>query len=72
MEYLASKGIATLIHYPTPIHLQYVYKTLGYEKGSFPNAERVSDEIVSLPLYPSLAEEEVKYVCDCIRGFYGV
>jgi dTDP-4-amino-4,6-dideoxygalactose transaminase len=72
MEYLASKGIATLIHYPTPIHLQDVYKSLGYEKGSFPNAERVSDEIVSLPLYPSLAEEEVKYVCDCIRGFYGV
>ena len=71
MKHLASKDIAALIHYPTPIHLQEAYSSLGYGKGSFPNAERVAGEIVSLPLYPSLTEEEVKYVCECIREFYG-
>jgi len=72
MDYLAKRDIATLIHYPTPIHLQKVYSPLGYGKGSFPNAEIVAGEIVSLPLYPSLTEEEVNYVCESIRGFYGV
>jgi dTDP-4-amino-4,6-dideoxygalactose transaminase len=72
MDYLAKRDITTLIHYPTPIHLQKVYSPLGYGKGSFPNAEIVAGEIVSLPLYPSLTEEEVNYVCESIRGFYGV
>jgi dTDP-4-amino-4,6-dideoxygalactose transaminase len=70
MKHLARKGITALIHYPTPIHLQEVYRFLGYEKGSFPKAETVVAEIVSLPLYPSLTEEEVHYVCKCIREFY--
>jgi len=70
MEHLAHRGVTTLIHYPTPIHLQEAYWPLGYGRGSFPNAETVAAEIVSLPLYPSLTEEEVGYVCECIRGFY--
>jgi dTDP-4-amino-4,6-dideoxygalactose transaminase len=70
MKYLTHKGINTLIHYPTPIHLQGAYRSLGYGKDSFPNAEAVANEIVSLPLYPSLTEEEVQYVCEGIRGFY--
>jgi dTDP-4-amino-4,6-dideoxygalactose transaminase len=69
MKYLTQKGITTLIHYPTPIHLQGAYRSLGYEKDSFPNAEAVADEIVSLPLYPSLTEEEVQYVSEGIRRF---
>jgi dTDP-4-amino-4,6-dideoxygalactose transaminase len=72
MKYLAGKDITTLVHYPTPIHLQKAYSSLGYGKGSFPNAEEVADEIVSLPLYPSLTEEEVGYVCTCIRKFFGI
>jgi len=72
MKYLFHKGITTLIHYPIPIHLQKTYQTLGYKKGSFPRAEAVVSEIVSLPLYPSLTEEEVQYVCEGIRQFYGV
>lgn len=70
MKYLTHKGITTLIHYPTPIHLQGAYRSLGYGRDSFPNAEAVADEIVSLPLYPSLTEKEVQYVCEGIRGFY--
>jgi dTDP-4-amino-4,6-dideoxygalactose transaminase len=72
MRYLADKHITTLVHYPTPIHLQEAYSYLGLGKGSFPNAEEVVDEIVSLPLYPSLREEEVWYVCKHIREFYGI
>lgn len=71
MNYLTQKGVSTLIHYPTPIHLQEVYKSLAYTKGSFPKAEKVSSEIISLPLYPSLTQREVRYVCESIREFYG-
>jgi len=70
MKYLADKGVTTLIHYPTPIHLQGAYRFLGYERGSFPEAETAAEEIISLPMYPSLTEEEVGYVCDAIRTFY--
>ncbi|MBA4418037.1 MAG: transcriptional regulator [Syntrophus sp. (in: bacteria)] len=69
--YLAEKGITALIHYPTPIHLQKVYEHLGYKAGSFPIAEKAAQEILSLPMYPSLREDEVLYVCDAIRAFYG-
>ena len=70
MRYLTDKNITTLIHYPTPIHLQKAYSSLGYGPGSFPKAEGVAKEIVSLPLYPSLTEEEVGYVCESIQEFY--
>ncbi len=70
-NYLAERGVTALIHYPTPIHLQEVYGHLGYHKGSFPEAEKAAQEILSLPMYPSLTEEEVLYVCDGIRAFHG-
>jgi dTDP-4-amino-4,6-dideoxygalactose transaminase len=68
--YLAERGVSTLVHYPTPIHLQKVYEHLGYKAGAFPVAERMSEEILSLPLYPALRDEEVLYVCETIRAFY--
>ena len=71
MSHLSRNNITTLIHYPTPIHLQEAYRSLGYGRGSFPMAEMVSGQIVSLPLYPSLTEGEVRYVCESIREFYG-
>ncbi|HVN98358.1 MAG TPA: DegT/DnrJ/EryC1/StrS family aminotransferase [Syntrophorhabdaceae bacterium] len=69
--YLNDRGISTLIHYPTPIHLQKVYQSLGYEAGSFPNAELAAQEVVSLPMYPSLTQDEIAYVSECVRKFYG-
>ncbi len=69
--YLNERGVSTLIHYPTPVHLQKVYAHLGYGKGSFPNAELIGGEIISLPMYPTLREDEVLYVSQCIRKFYG-
>ena len=51
---LARAGIATQIHYPTPLHLQRAYAGLGYREGDFPIAEMVTSQILSLPMYPQL------------------
>jgi dTDP-4-amino-4,6-dideoxygalactose transaminase len=69
-QYLGEHGVSTLIHYPTPIHLQKVYQSLGLRKGSFPNAESIAQEIISLPMYPALTEDEILYICKCIKDFY--
>lgn len=71
MAHLKNNGITTIINYPIPIHLQEVYRRLGYAEGSFPEAEKVSREIITLPMYPSLREDEVLYVSNAIRAFYG-
>lgn len=70
-KHLDSKGIATGLHYPVPLHLQKVFKDLGYRKGDFPVAERVAEEMLSLPMYPELTDDQIKYVCDAIREFHG-
>lgn len=59
---LTAAGIGTGIHYPVPIHLQPAYAG-RWKKGDFPNAERLADEILSLPLYAELTDEQVKEVC---------
>jgi dTDP-4-amino-4,6-dideoxygalactose transaminase len=69
-RFLSEKGVSTLIHYPTPIHLQKAYSRLGYKKGAFPTAEEAAGEILSLPMYPSLKEDEVRYIGEQIREFY--
>ena len=53
-QYLAEAGIATGIHYPIPLHLQKAYRDLGHKEGDFPVTERVTSEILSLPMYPQL------------------
>lgn len=68
--FLQDSGVANLIHYPTPIHLQKVYSGLYYPEGSFPHAERSSRQIISLPLYPSMQEDEIAYICAKIQEFY--
>ena len=59
---LKEQGIGTAIHYPTPVHLQPFYARLGYFRGRFPVAEKICDEILSLPIYPELTEEQVEIV----------
>jgi len=71
IDFLKEKGIFTNIHYPIPIHLQKAYQFLGYKKGDFPVTEGCMDEILSLPMFAELTEEEIKYTADCIREFYG-
>lgn len=68
-EFLQNKGITTGLHYKKPIHLQQSYSTLGYKRGDFPISEKVMEEIVSLPIYPELTEEQIEYVCDAIKEF---
>ncbi|GAA4833909.1 DegT/DnrJ/EryC1/StrS family aminotransferase [Algivirga pacifica] len=64
--HLKREGIQTLIHYPIPIHLQEAYHFLGYKNGDFPIAERLSKEVLSLPLYPGLSEDKIQRVCEII------
>ena len=58
------KGVRTLIHYPIPIHLQEAYAELGHKKGDFPITEKYADQIMSLPMYPELTEEEITYTVE--------
>ncbi len=69
-KYLKEKGINTIVHYPLPVHLQLAYRELGYKEGDFPETEKVSQEILSLPIFPELTEEEIKYISQSIMGFY--
>jgi len=69
-EVLKSKGIATGIHYPIPLHLQPAYNYLGHKKGDFPITEKVSQEILSLPMFAELSDEQIEEICYCIKNFY--
>jgi dTDP-4-amino-4,6-dideoxygalactose transaminase len=63
---LAVRGVQTGIHYPVPCHLQPAFKDLGYHPGDFPNAEALCQEVLSLPMYPGLTEEQVRQVSEAI------
>lgn len=69
-KHLSENGIATGIHYPVPIHLQKAYGYLGLKEGNFPVSEKLAKEILSLPMYPELIEEQIKYVCGKVKEFY--
>ena len=68
-RYLAEKEVSTVIHYPIPIHLQEAYKDLGYKEGDFPITEKLAKRILSLPMFPELKDEEIKYVCETVKEF---
>jgi dTDP-4-amino-4,6-dideoxygalactose transaminase len=68
--YLEQKGIETAIHYPTPIHLQKAYGQLGYKNGSLPIAEKLSETVLSLPIFVGLKELEINRISSAIRNFF--
>ena len=68
--FLKDQGIFTGIHYPIPVHLQKAMEFLGYKQGDFPVTEKVVSQILSLPMYAELADDEIKYVADSIKTFY--
>jgi dTDP-4-amino-4,6-dideoxygalactose transaminase len=65
--HLAARGVETLIHYPAPLHLQTLFRRRG--RHPLPAAERLTDEILSLPLYPHLRDEELRAVADAVLEF---
>jgi len=69
-KYLADNGISTVIHYPIPIHLQKAYADLNYKNGDLPVTEEVTKNILSLPMYAELTDEEIKYTCEKIKEFH--
>lgn len=60
--YLRDQGIGTGIHYPAPVHLQPYYANNGFHRGQFPTAEKLCDEILSLPMFPTVSTEQIQYV----------
>ena len=72
MRHLADLGIGTAIHYPIPLHLQSAYQQLGLAKGSYPVAEKVASEILSLPMFPSLTNDAQNKVASEILDFVSV
>lgn len=69
IAFLGQHGIGALIHYPIPAHLQNAYRHLALAEGEYPVTERVTKEILSLPMFPELTEEQVKFVAEKIREF---
>ena len=64
---LAAAGIATLLHYPVPPHLQPAYQELGLKQGDLPIAEAIHREVLSLPLWPGMRDDQVELVIDAVR-----
>jgi dTDP-4-amino-4,6-dideoxygalactose transaminase len=68
MAALKERSVATLIHYPIPLHVQPAFAHLGGRAGDFPEAERAADEILSLPLYPEMTDGQVRAVAAVVRA----
>lgn len=69
-KYLKEKEIPTMIYYPLPLHLQPAFEYLGYKKGDFPEAEKASQEVLSLPVFPEIKKAEQDFIIKEIKEFY--
>lgn len=65
---LERDGIQTGIHYPVPVHLQPAFADLGYKRGDFPHSEKAADEVLSLPLFPEMTDDQVHSVSQALMG----
>lgn len=69
IKHLDENGIGSIIHYPIPPHLSEAYASLGFVKGDFPIAEQYADEVLSIPMYNGMTEEEQTRVIDALNAF---
>jgi len=69
MDHLKTRGVATKVYYPIPLHLQECFAYLGHKEGEFPEAERAARETFALPLFPELTAEQQEYVVKSIQEF---
>lgn len=67
IQHLSGKGVSTGLHYPLPLHLQKVYTHMNFRPGSFPVAENAAERLLSLPIFPEITEEQLDYVCNCLK-----
>lgn len=68
-KYLNDNGIGTVIHYPTPIHMQTAYEELNVKEGMLPIAEKISNEVISLPMWYGMSDEETNYIINTINNW---
>lgn len=69
-EFLAARKIGTEVYYPLPLHLQPVFAYLGLKEGNLPVAEKAAKEVLALPIFPELTEDEIRRVVESIAAFY--
>ncbi|SFD41483.1 dTDP-4-amino-4,6-dideoxygalactose transaminase [Bacillus sp. OV194] len=69
-EFLKEQGIGSMIYYPKPLHLQPVFKELGYKEGDLPETEKAADRVLSLPMFPELKREQQEYVVEQIAAYF--
>jgi dTDP-4-amino-4,6-dideoxygalactose transaminase len=65
---LTEAGVQTGVHYPIPVHLQPAYRDLGYSAGDFPVSERAAGDVLSLPIYPELTNEQIEMIAGICRA----
>lgn len=70
MQYLLERNIGCIIHYPIPIHLQKAYTAMGWKRGDFPVSEAAANEILSLPIFPTMSDDQVDYVVTSVGEFF--
>lgn len=69
-KFLHEKGISTGVYYPVPLHLQNCFSELGYREGDLPVSERICRQVISLPVFPEMTDEQINYVVEGVRKFF--
>jgi dTDP-4-amino-4,6-dideoxygalactose transaminase len=68
-KFLTERRIGSTVYYPYPLHLQPLYASLGHKRGDFPHSERAAQEVLSLPMYPELLNEQIAGIVDAVAEF---